>query len=290
MEGGPFCWQAIQVQPCKSLPTSDKTIDHVSDRGPIRLTREPTEPPTPASAGRSARGSCRYWVYLRVGSDHSKAPLWAQLPAVIHRQPPAGARIKWAYLHRRMVAERPQWKLTFSLAVADGFPLPADLASGGACGIDLGWRVLTGRELRVGYWSGDDGRAGEIKLPGAILRGFDKVDSIAGHRDEIFNVVKAELSPAPGRAPRPVARLAVGGDPGAGPMAFQAAAGPAAAPLAARRPALLRPCAGRRRRSGLAGAGSPTAGRQRAAPAAAQPVAVDGAPVLAPPRRPPVRL
>lgn len=48
------------------------------------------------------RIQARAWI--RCGSAAKGKPIWVVVPVVIHRLPPPGVKIKWVYLHRRLMA------------------------------------------------------------------------------------------------------------------------------------------------------------------------------------------
>jgi len=131
-------------------------------------------------------------VWLRIGSDDNRQPLWAVIPTVLHRPIPADASIKWVYLIKRMTACHPQWSVCFVLARESGWA-KQDTASEGAVGIDVGWRVLE-RGLRVASWVGTDGDAGELILPTADVARWQKCRDLQSIRDTRFDVARAWLT------------------------------------------------------------------------------------------------
>jgi hypothetical protein len=148
----------------------------------------------PVAAGAYAPGAPRRLrrthAYLRIGSDR-RAPVWAEVPVVLHRPLPANATIKWVYLLRRHVATHAEWRLQFVVTQAEGF-MKADAASMGTVAVDVGWRRLASG-LRVAYWVGDDGMEGQLVLPEAILTRLRKVEALQSLRDTNCNAMRGAL-------------------------------------------------------------------------------------------------
>lgn len=142
---------------------------------------------------RIERIDCRHAnVWMRIGSDDNRRPLWAVIPAILHRPIPADASIKWAYLTKRMTACHPQWAVCFVLAREAGWA-KSDTAQDGAVGIDVGWRVLE-HGLRVASWVGTDGDAGELILPTADVARWQKCRDLQSIRDTRFDAARDWLA------------------------------------------------------------------------------------------------
>ena len=148
----------------------------------------------PVAAGAYAPGAPRRLrrthASLRIGSDR-RAPVWAEVPVVLHRPLPTNATIKWVYLVRRHVATQTEWRLQFVVTQAEGFG-KADAAATGTVAVDVGWRRLAAG-LRVAYWVGDDGAEGQLVLPEAILTRLQKVEALQSVRDTHFNTMRGVL-------------------------------------------------------------------------------------------------
>jgi len=126
-------------------------------------------------------------VYLRIGTNEDRSPIWAVVPVIFHRPIPDDARIKWVYLTARRVACHTRWHVCFVLSRAEGWRKP-DLATSGTVAVDLGWRLLD-HGLRVGYWRGSDGGSEEILLPTRDVARWQKADDLRAIRGERFNGV-----------------------------------------------------------------------------------------------------
>jgi hypothetical protein len=153
-------------------------------------------------------GSMFAEVWLRVGSTENKQPIWCKFACIIHRQPPMGSRIKWAFLHRRIIGGREyhregkaaqvvgkeRWTLTLSLAnKITGAWDPGDQADHGVVGVDIGFRMVP-QGLRVAYWSGSDGRSGPLILPNEFVDDWYAAHKLHSVIDNQANEFRAELA------------------------------------------------------------------------------------------------
>lgn len=118
---------------------------------------------------------------IRVGSDKSKKPIWAEFPMILHREIPPGSIITGATVSRTMHGPRAEWTAELTLKMKEQ---PRRDVSGHVA-IDIGWRD-TG-SLRVATWVGSDGASGKIELSESVLGGLDKVDSLKGIRSTNFD-------------------------------------------------------------------------------------------------------
>ena len=169
---------------------------------------------TPAPATR-ADGTPARWVRDRaarhgqlsmcVATEGRGKPLWAAWRLDYDRPLPAGARITWAHVYRRMRGPHAEW----SLCVTVELPAPeaAETRKHGTVAVDLGWRLMpcSGgskchaerddcRELRVAGWCDDAGRSGELRLSATDLRALRGASQIRSERDLTFDRIKAEVA------------------------------------------------------------------------------------------------
>jgi hypothetical protein len=133
-----------------------------------------------------ARAVCR----LRIGSE-GREPIWAQVPMTLHRELPADAQVKWAYLLQRRIGTRTEWRVQLVLARESWER--EDRADSGAVGVDMGWRLVE-EGLRVAYWVGDDGEEGELILPRRDVGRWAKADDLRSIRDRHFNLIRDVLA------------------------------------------------------------------------------------------------
>jgi len=131
-------------------------------------------------------------VWFRVDSDDKGGPVWAVIPTVFHRPLTEDAAIKWAHLIRRRIATHYEWRVQFVLSRESGWQKP-DQASNDSIGIDVGWRVLEDRSLRVAYWVDSHGQEGELSLPSGWVSEMRKTEHIRSVRDKNLNEAKAAL-------------------------------------------------------------------------------------------------
>jgi hypothetical protein len=129
-------------------------------------------------------------VYLRVGSE-DREPVWCAVQCTLHRPMPEDAFIKWAYLIARRIGTHTEWSVQFVLS-RDRWPRD-DAASEGSVGIDVGWRRVDDG-LRVAYWTGSDGKEGELIIPHARLDAWKKIEHLQSIRDLHFNLMRDRLS------------------------------------------------------------------------------------------------
>lgn len=116
------------------------------------------------------RHAARTWVDLRIGTvEGSRAPIWARFPIVLHRPLPTDAVIKWAYVVRKRVGRRFEWRFQLTLE-SKAFDPCKEPGGTGACAIDLGWRRLWNDRgemigLRAGMVVDEIGVEREIQVP-----------------------------------------------------------------------------------------------------------------------------
>jgi hypothetical protein len=116
-------------------------------------------------------------------------PAWLEVPFVLHREPPADARIAMAQIVRTRVAGH--WSYGFCLTVDEGPVVP--LRDGPAVAVDVGWRRKRDGGLRVAFWVGSDGAKGEVLCPVDTEIELMKASELRSLRDEKFNVARERL-------------------------------------------------------------------------------------------------
>lgn len=105
---------------------------------------------------------------VRMGSDESMRPLWAQARITLHRPLPEGAELLRASYVR---VGRRKWALCVTIKEADAVPVP------GGRTVTVEVRV---EGDRIAVWSANDGLAGEVRLPGleAKLAHADAIERV----------------------------------------------------------------------------------------------------------------
>jgi len=144
--------------------------------------------PMPTTGNKMQRKRTR--IKFRIGSN-GRDPIWAIIPLVLHRPIPPDARIKWVHLIRHRIATHCQWRVQFVLSKESWER--TDQAKYGTVGIDVGWRMMDDGSMRVAYWTGEDGKQGELRLPADWLGEYRRTEKIHGHRDDNFNAIKSIL-------------------------------------------------------------------------------------------------
>lgn len=157
------------------------------DAAPPPLTHAKNGHPLP-----QPREDLRRVVRFRIGSLPSGAPIWAHIPIVLHRPLPDDGTVKWAHLIRRRIGTHCEWRVQFVLSRESGWA-PTDLATSGAVGVDVGWRMRPDGSLRVAYWMGDDGAEGELALDAGWLGQMKKVEDLRSIRDKLVNEAKTTV-------------------------------------------------------------------------------------------------
>lgn len=165
------------------------SVEALESQEDLRLRLQPLN----AEAWRAAhvpRRERRTVLWMRVGSE-GRAPVWAEIPFVMHRPLPEGCRVQWVYLLRTRIGVHWKWAVELVVAREGGFAKP-DTAADGAAGVDLGWRLVP-EGLRVAYWVGDDGAEGSLVLPQALLDRERKVRELQSIRQVNFEAMRDGL-------------------------------------------------------------------------------------------------
>lgn len=178
----------IAVQLMGGLPVAD-AIGCSDSRLRIHLSNE--EELETNGSSRYSRAVGR--VQMRIGSDESRGPIWAEIPVTFHRPLPRNGIIRWAYLHRRRCATKDQWQLRLTIDDPNAEPRATVGDGTGRVAVHPGWRMLPCGSLRVATWIGSDGRSGSIELPPLWLDGDSLPDHLASVRSQHFNAIVEKL-------------------------------------------------------------------------------------------------
>lgn len=132
-------------------------------------------------------------LWLRVGSDAQRRPIWAQWPLVYHRPLPPGTRVKIATVSRRRHDCRSwDWRLHLTVEIPDEATRAAPAE--GVIALNLGFCQRPDGTLRAGYMVGDDGTSREILLPRSVIDAMNRCDGIRSVRDKNMDAMKAAMS------------------------------------------------------------------------------------------------
>ncbi len=174
---------AVQIQ--KGI--SPEKLFGMNDK---RICIDPVSNDAWKPGGRKLR---RTRLHFRIGSDASRAPVWAVIPFVLHRPIPEDAQVKWVHLLRKRIGTHEEWGVRIVLSRATGWARH-DVAKDGAVGVDVGWRMKADGSLRTAYWSASDGKEGEVLLSPRWMEGMQKVRDIQSIRDQRFDVARDSLA------------------------------------------------------------------------------------------------
>jgi hypothetical protein len=126
---------------------------------------------------------------IRIGSD-GRAPIWASFPVCIHRDIPADAVIKWAWIKVSKIANRTRYDLQLTLeSETFGHQLPG----AGTVAINLGWRAKPDGSRRVAYAVDSFGYEQEFTIPASTERDIAFANSLRSFRDLHFEEAKRAL-------------------------------------------------------------------------------------------------
>lgn len=133
-------------------------------------------------------------VWMRIGSlATQRDPEWVRVPMIWHRDLPTGARIKWATISRKFVGGKERWSLLLTIDVPEASVRPENLATTGACGIDIGYRVMSNGSQRIAIASGDDNDVHELRIDAGMVKEWLKCRDIRSIRDTNFNLAREKL-------------------------------------------------------------------------------------------------
>lgn len=147
--------------------------------------------------GSCGNSSIRCWaVFIRVGSNSDRTPVWLEFSARLHRHPPDDAIVKWAWIkcYKSAGREQHRFQLTFEHESLRWLPKPGAVGS-----LDLQCchePVAAG--VRVARWCGSDGLSGEVVVPDDVLGNFRFAHGIRSALDGVrahgYRVVRKWLA------------------------------------------------------------------------------------------------
>jgi hypothetical protein len=141
--------------------------------------------PDPRTGRRAQNGRGRYAVQIRVGSK-GRDPIWSEpMGFEMHRL--IEGVVTWVHVRVRRVADREIWSVAFSCR---GTPARDDEAPRGVVAVDVSWRKIEDRGVRIAYAQDADANVDELILsPGWEQRSI-KADEIQSVRDRNLNALK----------------------------------------------------------------------------------------------------
>jgi len=169
------------------------TVDELFGCQDTRIRIRPIPADTYSRRRHHRRLASRTVVSIRAGTEEgSRLPLWIEFPVILHRPLPTDARIKWAWVLRRKIGLRYEYRLQFVLE-SESFRTPETPAGKGTVALDLGWRNKPDGGIRVAYWLDDTGASGEVLVPARTQLGLQKPDDLRAIRDKAFDAIRLEL-------------------------------------------------------------------------------------------------
>jgi len=140
----------------------------------------------------------RTTMRLRLGTvPHTRKPIWAEWPMIMHRPLPERCGVPTVTVNRRMHADSEKWTAQVTVQTQRS---STGLDRGKTIALDLGWRTLDtsepatsarrfesrdeSGEVRVFFWRDSSGATGELRLPASIQSSFDHANDIRSRRDK----------------------------------------------------------------------------------------------------------
>jgi hypothetical protein len=136
---------------------------------------------------------------IRIGSEGpgGRIPVWLPFTTHLHRDIPADAQVKWAWLVAKRIASKIKWKLQLVLARPEW---ERKRCGTGSAAVTLGWSAQEDG-VRVASWVGTDGGIGSLILPNEQINRLRKCMDLRSIRDKNFDECKSRLAKMLGNAP-----------------------------------------------------------------------------------------
>lgn len=129
-------------------------------------------------------------LWLRIGSD-GRAPIWTKFRLDWRRELPERGLVKWVRVLAKRRATHIYWEAQFIVEGEQLNLLPAPTK--GAVGVDFGWRIREGGDVRVAVWADNAGEVGELLVPRGLVERWEKCEQLQSIRDKNFNDAVAAL-------------------------------------------------------------------------------------------------
>lgn len=132
----------------------------------------------------------RTTLHLRIGSN-GREPIMATFSIILHRPLPPG-NITWVSVHRRMVGPHDEWTVTFTVAL-DETKIIARSTSERVIALNIGWRLLDDKSIRIATWADDEGGTGSFHLDVPLILALTYSNTLRSIRDTNFDKARNEL-------------------------------------------------------------------------------------------------
>ncbi|MHB8368945.1 MAG: zinc ribbon domain-containing protein [Leptospirales bacterium] len=184
------------------------------DRNSV-VSADPVSPdafyhPSRGARRRAARTTLRMTVYTTKDENGKYVRRILSFPMILHREIPSDVLIKQVVVTRKRVGATFRWTVTLT-GTRSGSPRIVP-ALPGACGIDLGWRLVP-EGLRVASIANDKG-VRHIVLPEKMLRRMDHVEDLKSRIDQELNRImtwfRGQWGGLSGTFPEPIRERFVG--------------------------------------------------------------------------------
>jgi hypothetical protein len=131
---------------------------------------------------------------VRIGSD-GRAPIWAELTAIIHRPLPPNGVVKGVSIVRKQgrfqfVGGRPVPRDEWAIHVVVTIPEEPLVAREGVVAVDVGWRRMADGSLRTGVCVDDTGHVTPLTLPADLCALWPAAEAAKSERDLLFNAMR----------------------------------------------------------------------------------------------------
>jgi hypothetical protein len=187
--------------------TYAERMDARATQGQIAVQLQGGLSTTDALAGRDSRVRLLdRMLWLRIGSDEHREPVWAKFPITLHRAIPSSASWKWVRVSCRHEGLMDRWSC--EITVDDAAPLPRSLDKSlvGTIAVEWQWAPTPDGGIRVARWIDDFGESGEVVLSAYDVEDIRKPDGIRAVRDIIANDLRPKLSKAIRECDEPIPR------------------------------------------------------------------------------------
>lgn len=148
-------------------------------------------------------------LWLRVGSDSVRGPVWATFPMMLHQRKgrarqgdgqqrpearaiPDGARIKGATVKVRRIGTREEWSVLLTLDVPESSRM--EECGSGAVAVHLGWRAMDEKGIRVAVVLDEHGQREEVFVDKPMMDSLRVADGITSVRDKLLERARPILA------------------------------------------------------------------------------------------------